>query len=88
MCGSLYSELCFPCRYLHESVQPPVVHQNFEPENVLLDNKVSVCVAECGLAELMPSNSVTQVSYNIWYRIDFACSKGTESWAWLGLFKD
>lgn len=49
-------------QYLHESVQPPVVHQNFEPENVLLDNKVSVCVAECGLAELMPSNSVTQLS--------------------------
>ncbi|KAM0843118.1 hypothetical protein ACQ4PT_057923 [Festuca glaucescens] len=49
-------------QYLHESVQPPVVHQSFEPENVLLDNKLSVCVAECGLAELMPSSSVTQLS--------------------------
>ncbi|VAI92637.1 unnamed protein product [Triticum turgidum subsp. durum] len=46
--------------YLHESFQPPIVHQNFEPANVLLDDKLSVCVAECGLAELMPSSSVTQ----------------------------
>ncbi|KAL6603109.1 hypothetical protein ACP70R_043470 [Stipagrostis hirtigluma subsp. patula] len=48
--------------YLHENFQPPIVHQNFEPANVLLDNKFSVCVAECGLAELMPSSSVTQLS--------------------------
>ncbi|CAN6216058.1 unnamed protein product [Urochloa humidicola] len=48
--------------YLHESFQPPIVHQNFEPDNVLLDKKFSVCVTECGLAELMPSNSVTQLS--------------------------
>lgn len=48
--------------YLHESFQPPIVHQNFEPANVLLDKKFSVCVAECGLAELMPSSSVTQLS--------------------------
>ncbi|XP_044443559.1 protein STRUBBELIG-RECEPTOR FAMILY 3 [Triticum aestivum] len=48
--------------YLHESFQPPIVHQNFEPANVLLDDKLSVCVAECGLAELMPSSSVTQLS--------------------------
>ncbi|RLM55038.1 protein STRUBBELIG-RECEPTOR FAMILY 3-like [Panicum miliaceum] len=46
--------------YLHESFQPPIVHQNFGPANVLLDKKFSVCVAECGLAELMPSGSVTQ----------------------------
>ncbi|XP_062229465.1 protein STRUBBELIG-RECEPTOR FAMILY 3-like isoform X2 [Phragmites australis] len=48
--------------YLHESFQPPIVHQNFEPANVLLDSKFSVCVAECGLAELMLSSSVTQLS--------------------------
>ncbi|KAL6874147.1 hypothetical protein ACP4OV_014229 [Aristida adscensionis] len=48
--------------YLHENFEPPIVHQNFEPANVLLDNKFTVCVAECGLAELMPSSSVTQLS--------------------------
>ncbi|KAK3134278.1 hypothetical protein QOZ80_6AG0547180 [Eleusine coracana subsp. coracana] len=48
--------------YLHESFQHPIVHQNFEPAIVLLDNKFSVSVAECGLADLVPSGSVTQLS--------------------------
>ncbi|EEC72599.1 hypothetical protein OsI_06067 [Oryza sativa Indica Group] len=48
--------------YLHESCEPPVVHQNFEPANVLLGNGFSVRVAECGLAELTLSGSVTQLS--------------------------
>jgi serine/threonine protein kinase len=48
--------------YLHDTCEPPVVHQNFEPANVLLDNRCSVHVAECGLAELMLSGSVTQLS--------------------------
>jgi hypothetical protein len=38
------------------------VHQNFEPANVLLDDGFLIRVAECGLAELMGSNSVTQVN--------------------------
>jgi hypothetical protein len=41
------------------------VHQNFEPANVLLDNKFSVRVAECGLEKLLASSSVTQVRYNM-----------------------
>jgi len=48
--------------YLHDTCEPPVVHQNFEPANVLLDNRCSVRVAECGLAQLMASGSVTQLS--------------------------
>jgi hypothetical protein len=48
------------------------VYQNFEPAIVLLDNKLSVCVADCGLAELLPSGSVTQV--NIIYDINVLCS--------------
>jgi hypothetical protein len=54
-------KLLIPCRYLHESFQHLIVHQNFEPAIVLLDNKFSVCVAESGLAELLPSGSVSQV---------------------------
>ncbi|KAL5199892.1 hypothetical protein ABZP36_021095 [Zizania latifolia] len=42
--------------YFHENFQPPIVHQNFVPANVLLDNNFSVCVTECGLAELMTSS--------------------------------
>lgn len=63
---SFFQPLYFlSCRYLHESFQPPIVHQNFEPANVLLDNRFSVRVAECGLEKLLASSSVTQVRYNM-----------------------
>ncbi|XP_073108522.1 protein STRUBBELIG-RECEPTOR FAMILY 3 isoform X10 [Elaeis guineensis] len=48
--------------YLHEGCQPPIVHQNFEPANVLIDDKLAVRVSDCGLASLMSSISVTQLS--------------------------
>ncbi|RRT63549.1 hypothetical protein B296_00020816, partial [Ensete ventricosum] len=48
--------------YLHEDCQPPVVHQNFEPANLLLNDELAVCVTECGLSSLMSTNSVTQLS--------------------------
>uniref|UniRef100_A0A1D1XYD9 Protein STRUBBELIG-RECEPTOR FAMILY 3 n=2 Tax=Anthurium amnicola TaxID=1678845 RepID=A0A1D1XYD9_9ARAE len=51
--------------YLHEACQPPVVHQNFESSNVLLDDKLEVHVCDCGLAPLLSSNSVTQLSGRI-----------------------
>ncbi|KAH7654793.1 Non-specific protein-tyrosine kinase protein [Dioscorea alata] len=51
--------------YLHEACQPPVIHQNFEPANVLLDDKLAVHVSECGMASLVSSNSVTQLSGRI-----------------------
>nr|XP_010921975.1 protein STRUBBELIG-RECEPTOR FAMILY 3 [Elaeis guineensis] len=51
--------------YLHESCQPPVIHQNFEPSNIFLDDNLAVQVFECGLASLMSSNSVTQLSGRI-----------------------
>lgn len=51
----------FICRYLHEGCQPQIVHQSFEPSNVLLDRKMSVRVAECGLASLMSVISAAQV---------------------------
>ncbi|MQM03534.1 hypothetical protein Taro_036317, partial [Colocasia esculenta] len=51
--------------YLHESCQPPVVHQNFESSNILLDDELAVRVCDCGLAPLLSSNSVTQLSGRI-----------------------
>lgn len=65
----------FICRYLHEECQPQIVHQSFEPSNVLLDRKMSVRVAECGLASLMSVTSAAQVHifrivftfYQSWY---------------------
>ncbi|KAJ0976067.1 hypothetical protein J5N97_018032 [Dioscorea zingiberensis] len=51
--------------YLHEACQPPVIHQNFEPANVLVDDQLAVRVSECGMASLVSSNSVTQLSGRI-----------------------
>ncbi|KAJ6796875.1 protein STRUBBELIG-RECEPTOR FAMILY 3-like isoform X1 [Iris pallida] len=48
--------------YLHEFCQPPIVHQDFEPTNILLNDQLAVRVSECGLGPLLSSNSVTQLS--------------------------
>ncbi|KAF7805903.1 protein STRUBBELIG-RECEPTOR FAMILY 3-like [Senna tora] len=48
--------------YLHEICQPPVVHRNFKSANILLDDDLSVRVSDCGLAPLIASGSVSQLS--------------------------
>ncbi|KAG6473208.1 hypothetical protein ZIOFF_067121 [Zingiber officinale] len=39
--------------YLHKGCQPPLVHQNFELANILINDKLVVRVTECGLSSLM-----------------------------------
>ncbi|TXG55229.1 hypothetical protein EZV62_020485 [Acer yangbiense] len=48
--------------YLHEICQPPIVHRNFKSNNVLLDDDLAVRVSDCGLATLISSGSVSQLS--------------------------
>ncbi|XP_025669671.1 protein STRUBBELIG-RECEPTOR FAMILY 3 isoform X1 [Arachis hypogaea] len=48
--------------YLHEQCQPPIVHRNFKSANILLDDDLSVRISECGLAPLITSGSVSQLS--------------------------
>ncbi|KAK9152626.1 hypothetical protein Sjap_000106 [Stephania japonica] len=48
--------------YLHEVCQPPIVHRSFRSTNILLDNKYTVRVSECGFTTIMSSNSISQVS--------------------------
>ncbi|XP_021685105.2 protein STRUBBELIG-RECEPTOR FAMILY 3 isoform X2 [Hevea brasiliensis] len=48
--------------YLHEICQPPVVHRNFKSANILLDDDLAVRVSDCGLAPLISSNDVSQLS--------------------------
>lgn len=48
--------------YLHEVCQPPIVHRNFKSNNLLLDEDLSVRVSDCGLASLISSGSVSQLS--------------------------
>ncbi|KAK9225729.1 hypothetical protein WN943_010773 [Citrus x changshan-huyou] len=48
--------------YLHEICQPPIVHRNFKSANILLDDDLAVSVSDCGLAPLISSGSVSQLS--------------------------
>lgn len=48
--------------YLHEGCQPPIVHQDFEPNNILVNDELAVRVCDCGLSPLLSSSSVTQLS--------------------------
>ncbi|KAE8075879.1 hypothetical protein FH972_014562 [Carpinus fangiana] len=48
--------------YLHEVCQPPVIHRNFKSSNLLLDEDLLVRVSDCGLAPLIASGSVSQLS--------------------------
>ncbi|CAN8305554.1 unnamed protein product [Cochlearia groenlandica] len=48
-------------QFLHEVCQPPVVHQNFKSSKVLLDERLSVRVADSGLAYMLPSRPTGQM---------------------------
>ncbi|CAL9096120.1 unnamed protein product [Musa textilis] len=48
--------------YLHEGCQPPIVHQRFEPRNILINDNLAVQVSECGLNSQLPLDFVTQLS--------------------------
>ncbi|KAK7256843.1 hypothetical protein RIF29_30375 [Crotalaria pallida] len=48
--------------YLHENFRPPIVHRNFKSANVLLNDKLEVCVSDCGLGPLLSSGSAGQLS--------------------------
>ncbi|KAL1222871.1 Protein STRUBBELIG [Cardamine amara subsp. amara] len=49
-------------QFLHEVCQPPVVHQNFKSSKVLLDEKLSVRVADSGLAYMLPPRPTSQMA--------------------------
>ncbi|KAJ6825505.1 protein STRUBBELIG-RECEPTOR FAMILY 3-like isoform X1 [Iris pallida] len=46
--------------YLHEGCRPPVVHENFESANILVNEELAIRVSECGLASLMLSDAAAQ----------------------------
>lgn len=51
--------------YMHERCQPPVVHRHFTSGNVLLDDELAVCISDCGLAPIISSGSLSQLSGQI-----------------------
>ncbi|MCD7452752.1 Protein STRUBBELIG-REPTOR FAMILY 3 [Datura stramonium] len=48
--------------YLHEVCEPPIIHRNFKSANLLLDDELAVHVSDCGLAPLISSGAVSQLS--------------------------
>ncbi|KAL1821683.1 hypothetical protein ACET3Z_016552 [Daucus carota] len=51
--------------YLHDFCEPPIIHRNFKSANILLDDDLAVHVSECGLAPLVSTGSVSQLSGNL-----------------------
>ncbi|XP_078428601.1 protein STRUBBELIG-RECEPTOR FAMILY 3-like [Wolffia australiana] len=51
--------------YLHDARELPVVHRDVESSNILLDSELSVRVCDCGLASILSTSSVTQLSGKI-----------------------
>lgn len=48
--------------YLHEACDPPFVHRNFKAGNILIDDDLIVHLSDCGLAPLIASGNVIQLS--------------------------
>ncbi|WCJ26972.1 STRUBBELIG-receptor family 1 [Euphorbia peplus] len=49
-------------QYLHEVCQPPIVHQNFRSGNILLNDKLSARVSDCGLTNLSSSGYASELA--------------------------
>ncbi|GMH14378.1 hypothetical protein Nepgr_016219 [Nepenthes gracilis] len=50
--------------FLHEVVQPPIVHRDIKASNILLDKDLTPKISDFGLAKLFPS-SVTHISTRV-----------------------
>jgi len=50
--------------FLHEEVEPHVVHRDIKASNILLDSNFSPKIGDFGLAKLFPDN-VTHVSTRV-----------------------
>ena len=53
---SILDEVCLGLRYLH-SRNPPIVHRDLTPNNILLGNRLEAKITDLGVAKMMQSDS-------------------------------
>lgn len=51
---NIASDVAYGIEYLHHHCQPPVVHGDLKPSNILLDHKMVAHVGDFGLARFLP----------------------------------